>query len=370
MKKKVSIIISIVFILVIASACASAGDNYEPETYTGFGMIDSLDNVGRWDDVDAPMSLPDAMPPADMAIGFHGDIIPEANSRRVANAGGAADEGSSTVLTSQSSDGLAEKIIYSVWAEIETREFDDTISKITSLIAANGAFIENSNVRGINLESQQYGWFERRNASYTIRVPVDKLDTMESSLGTLGNVTNSNRNATNVTSQFLDTEARVNSLLIQEERLLDMLSKSERISDLISIEERISNVRYQIEWNQTMLNNWQRQVDYSYLTLSIVEVLEYTEPPPPIDRGYWEKVGDGFMNTLRGVGNFFTTLFAGIIIAIPVLILLGIIAIIALLITKSQLRKQRKKREQLNASYYATQPATPVQDVTHSPTEQ
>ncbi|MDR2591100.1 MAG: DUF4349 domain-containing protein [Oscillospiraceae bacterium] len=359
MKKKVLIIISIVFILVIASACASDGANHSPETASSLGLINSQSHRGDWDDVDAPSN----MPGSDIAMGFHGDITPDDGAaRRASSTGGAASSGSTTALTSQSSDGLAEKIIYSVWAEIETREFDDTISKITSLIAANGAFIESSNVRGINLESQHYGWFERRNANYTIRVPADRLDTMESSLDTLGNVINSNRNATNVTSQFLDTEARVNSLLVQEERLLDMLSKTERIADLISIEERISNVRYQIEWNQTMLNNWQRQVDYSYLTLSIMEVLEYTEPPPPANPGYWERVGNGFMNTLRSVGSFFTTLFAGIIMAVPLLIILGIIAIIVLVIAKRHIRKNRKKLEQLNASYYATQPSAPTQE--------
>jgi len=239
-------------------------------------------------------------------------------------------------------EGLSEKIIYSIWADIETRNYDNTIAKVNALIAESGAFIENSNERGIN-----YGYTGQsyRHAYFLIRVPVNQLENMKTQLDSLGNVVSQSSNATNITAQFIDTEARRNSLLVQEERILDMLSKVEALNDLILLEQHLSHIRYQIESFTSTLNNWQRQVDYSTLTLNITEVEEFTEFVP-IHRSYWEQMGDGIMATLRGIGNFFTGIFMWVVVSAPVLIILAGLALIAFIIIRSKLRAYKKSRNE------------------------
>ena len=53
-----------------------------------------------------------------------------------------------------------------------------------------------------------------------------------------------------------------------------MLEKAETVADMITIESRLSEVRYNIESVTSQLNNWQHQVDYSTINLSIYEVKE------------------------------------------------------------------------------------------------
>ena len=334
MKKRISIILCVVLAGVLLSACAGA--NYAPAPETMWYTDDSM-SLGLVAPAPAAAPMPE-MVAMEMSEAESGAF--RARNDSIGDVGGAGI----TSVTAPATDGFSEKIIYSVFAELETMTFDETIAGVHALMASYGAFVENSSVSGVNYESKFYGWNTFRSAYFSLRVPKERLDAMTSSLDNLGNVTHINSNATNITSQFFDTQSRLNSLTIQEDRLLDMLSKAEDVPDLILIEERLSDVRYQVESLTTTLSNWQNQVDYSTLTLNIREVEQFSERVE-IHRSYWQQIGDGFMSTIRGVGNFFMNLFKWIIISAPVIIILAVIGVTALIIVKWKLRSIAKKKE-------------------------
>jgi len=341
MKKTVSILLCMLLATTLLAACASGSD---------YG--------GAYDPAPAPAAPAPEPPAADYDPGYgnagYGDY--EVNDTLFTNE---QDDGIMPI-SAPGAEGLAEKIIYSVDADIETMNFDDTVAKVNALLGRYGAFIENSSIRGKNYASTYGGWNEYRYAHFALRVPKDQLDAMTANLDSLGNVTNLSTNAENITAQFSDTQSRLNSLKIQEDRLLDMLRKAEDIPDLITIEERLSEVRYQIESITSLLRNWQNQVDYSYLTLSISEVEEFTEITE-LHRTYWQQIGDGFMSTLQGVGRFFMDFFKWLVIAAPVLVILAIIAVIILIIIRRVNRSSEKKRSEQREKMaaYPSAPAYP-----------
>jgi len=236
--------------------------------------------------------------------------------------------------------GLAEKIIYTASADIETVNFEETLEKVQELINFNNAFIESSYIGGRNYAQSYYGYQTYRSANYTLRIPKDRFKAVTDNLDILGNVISVNSDAVNITSQFRDVESHLSSYRIQEERLLAMLEKTDTVSDMIEIESRLAEVRYNIESFTSTLNNWQNQVDYSTLTLYIREVENFTELIA-IQRTYWQQIGDGLQSTIRSVGRFFTNLFKWIIINLPVLIILAVIVVVVVLIIG---RRRRKKR--------------------------
>ena len=260
--------------------------------------------------------------------------------------------GFTPVVSTVSTEGLAEKIIYTVSAGIETIDFDKTIEDVYSLLAFNSAFVENSYIGGINYAQSYHGWQTYRNANFTIRVPVNNLDAFRASLATLGNVTFFERHGDNITVRFTDTQARLDTLNIQEERLLDMLRRADEVTDMIALEERLSDVRYQIESITAILRNWQNQVDYSTVTLSISEVQTLTEITNVQQLTYVEQISEGFQASLRAVGEFFKNLFKWIAINLPVLVILAVIIVVIILIIKGSIKRSRKKevlrREQAN----------------------
>ena len=252
-------------------------------------------------------------------------------------------------LPEAGSGGLSEKIIYTANADIETVDFDSTLEMVNDLLSFNNAFIENSYLGGRNYAQSYYGYQVYRTANYTLRIPVDRFKAVVDNLEILGNVISKTTNAENITAQFRDTSSRLTSYRIQEERLLAMLEKSETVTDMITIESRLADVRYSIESLTSTLSNWQNQVDYSTLTLYIREVEKLSETMP-IQRTYWQQVGDGLQLTTRNVGEFFTNLFKWIVVNSPVLVILAIIVIVIVVIIKRKRSKKRKLYEYYNSN--------------------
>ena len=118
-----------------------------------------------------------------------------------------------------------DKIIYSGEAQVETQNFDDSIAKLMDMLEQYGGWIEPSSLSGANYYSISRGNSGNRSASYTLRIPSDKFETVMNSLSQLGNVPYTYTYSENVTAQYYDTQARLTAYETQEARLLEMMGK-------------------------------------------------------------------------------------------------------------------------------------------------
>ncbi len=236
---------------------------------------------------------------------------------------------------------LAEKIIYSASIQIETVDFDGAVETIDTMLTHFGAFLESSSVSGRSYNADYYGYKNLRVASYVIRVPVESFKDMTGAMSDVGRVLSTNVYTDNITERYYDTDARAQSYRIEQERLLAMLEKCETVTEMIEIESRLSQVRYELESLESTLRNWQNEVDYSTITVTISEVEELTRVTEP-HRTYWQQIGDGFADTLRGVGGFFMDLFKWVIVNLPVIIIVVLIAAAAVLVIARIFRRRRR----------------------------
>ena len=238
-------------------------------------------------------------------------------------------------------EGSPEKLIYSASATVETTEFDQTVEKLTALVAEYGGFVESSSINGSNYYSQSRGYSSERYASYVIRVPSDRFSTLMSSLSTLGNVPYSHTYTENITAQYYDTDARLTAYKTQETRLLEMMEIAETVEDLISIEEKLTELRYKIESLQSTLNNWDRQVSYSSLNLEVQEVIEYT---PESRMSYGQELALALTNGLKRTGEFFKDLLLTLVGALPALVILAVVLAILIPVWKKRRKVRRMKK--------------------------
>ena len=238
-------------------------------------------------------------------------------------------------------EGSPEKLIYSASATVETTEFDQTVEKLTALVAEYGGFVESSSINGSNYYSQSRGYSSERYASYVIRVPSDRFSTLMSSLSTLGNVPYSHTYTENITAQYYDTDARLTAYKTQETRLLEMMEIAETVEDLISIEEKLTELRYKIESLQSTLNNWDRQVSYSSLNLDVQEVIEYT---PESRMSYGQELALALTNGLKRTGEFFKDLLLTLVGALPALVILAVVLAILIPVWKKRRKVRRMKK--------------------------
>lgn len=235
-----------------------------------------------------------------------------------------------------------EKIIYSGEAQIETLNFDESIAGLMEMLEQYGGWIESSSLSGANYYSISRGNSGNRSAYYTLRIPSDKFETMMTSLSQLGNVPYTYTYSENVTAQYYDTQARLTAYETQEARLLEMMEKAETVSDVITIEEKLTELRYQIESLQSSLTNWDRQVNYSSLYVTVDEVGEYTPQP---QQSYLQELWQALTGAFKDLGRFFKNFLVFLVSAIPTIIVLVVLFFIFRPIYR-KVKARRKARKE------------------------
>ena len=244
-------------------------------------------------------------------------------------------------------DENPEKIIYSADATVETTDFDKTLEELSALIKEYGGWVQSSSINGANYYSISRGSSYNRSADYTIRIPSDKFQTVMGSLSTLGNVPYSYTYTENVSAQYYDVQSRLTAYKTQETRLLEMMEKAQTVEDTITIEEKLTELQYKIDSLQSSLNNWDRQVNYSTISLNVQEVGEYTEQQA-VTISYGQRLLNAFTDSLKGVGRFFKNLLVFLVSALPTLVILAVLffalrPLFRKLSAKAKARREAKK---------------------------
>lgn len=234
------------------------------------------------------------------------------------------------------------KIIRHLSMDLETREFSDAIQSIQSAVAQAGGYIESQNQEGYSLGSRSR--YQERYANIQARVPSAKLDEVARSVGGFCNVLSQSESMDDITDSYYDAQAHLKSLQLQEERLLAILEKADKLEDIITLESALSDVRYQIESLTASLRRMDSQVTYSYLNISLREVVEYQEvqeKPRTFGERMGEAFGDGIGSMVDGLQNL--ALFLARVG--PSLVVLIAIVVAIVLIVRACTKASAKRRE-------------------------
>ncbi|WP_051545527.1 DUF4349 domain-containing protein [Butyrivibrio sp. MC2021] len=318
MKKCLGIIAgSIVFASTILAGCGSS-DSYSTTEAPAASMKAAGSN---------------AMETADYAV------YEEEAAYDTAEAGEVAEE---TVKNSR-------KLITTINIEAETEDFDKARSQVENKVGELGGYIESSRV-----------YNDSKSANYTIRIPASKADSFIELVEGNNNITSKSVDVEDITLSYADTESRKKALRTEEERLLKILESAETVEDLITVESRLSDVRYQIESIESQLRTYDNKVDYTTVFLYLEQVEKFT---PVEKKGAFARMGEGFVDSLVAVKNFFVELFVLIVIHIPQLVIFAAFVTVIVLIVKKVDKKNKEKKAAAYAQYMqANQYAQPVQN--------
>ncbi|MBC8536004.1 DUF4349 domain-containing protein [Feifania hominis] len=236
----------------------------------------------------------------------------------------------------------SQKLIYRGYLQVESLRFDEAVAAAKALLAELGGFVESSSTSSdvYYPSDSDTAVPQNRYASFVYRVPQARFEEFMNSAGRIGNVVTSSSSAENITTQYLDTEARLKSLELQRDNLLAMMQKADRVEDMITIETRLSEVIYEIESYTSQLTNWQNQVDYSYVELNIREVVRYSDRQS-VTLSFGQRISNALR---RSWNNFVDFLQDGVISLIgifPFLVLLAVAAVVVVVIVKLSLRRRK-----------------------------
>ena len=170
-----------------------------------------------------------------------------------------------------------------------------TLTALTLLASSEGGFVASTT-------SSQSG--STPSGSVVLRVPSDVFEVTVGRVRALGTVESASTSGQDVTSQYVDLQARIAALRQAQGRYLAILARANSIGDILAVQQQVDSVDTQLE----QLEGQQRVLDdqTSYGTLT-VNVDQRTAPPPPPKPapGPWKKAllraGDGFADGIQGL---------------------------------------------------------------------
>lgn len=247
----------------------------------------------------------------------------------VENAKGQYDGLSTTTAAGSSIAQTNRKLIKTVNLNAETEHFDDLMTALEEQIVSLGGYVESRESRG---QRSRY-------CSMTIRIPAQNLGSFVGYVTENANVLRSSETTEDITLQYVDTEAKVTALETEQARLLELLESAQNLTEVLEIEARLSDVTYELERYASQMRTYDNLVDYATVHLSVdeVEVLTPVEEPT-----VWERITEGFGDSLDELGTFLVELFIFVVAKSPYLLI--IVPIAAFVVYRFRKNREKTKK--------------------------
>ena len=228
--------------------------------------------------------------------------------------------------------GTDRKIVYTASMRMESTRFDDARAALLAAVEDCGGYLESTDQSGSAKDGSRWVY-------YTVRVPAVKYTAFLEQAGQAGSVLNLNESAQDITLEYVDVQARLESLESKKARLEALADKAETTADLLEIENQLTEVQYQLESYTRQMKVMDNQVDYCTVDISLREVATLT----PTGVSFGERIADAFTGGWTAFAAFVQDAVVAIIYNLPLLIIFGILA--AVLVPVLRKRRQNKRRK-------------------------
>ena len=270
-------VIALILVLLAVSACGG-GDDSDTESFatTSMSSADAFDmemSMGQSSMTSAPQAPAAAAAPEEMM------------EKAMAGDGGAGSPGGTLQFANR-------KIISTGNITVEVDDVESSVAAVEAIVDGMGGYVE---------VLSRSGGDDFSRASLTIRVPQGQFASAYDRIRDLGEVLNEHQGSEDVSEQFIDLEARLNSALREEQSYLSLLGRTSNVSEVLAIERELARVRADIERYQGQLDFLTRRVDLSTIYVELVpEEGPFIEPPNAYLRLTVDDVA-GSMDTVRNI---------------------------------------------------------------------
>jgi len=227
----------------------------------------------------------------------------------------AADASGSTAADNQ-------KIITTGSMSLETKDLDTAVSGLQTLITQYQGSIQSSSTNGDGY-TQDSGSYAR-SAMYQVRVPAESFQQFTDACKQLGNVVSTSTSTQDVTDDYTDNDAHLESLQAEQTKLQELLGEATNVSDVLAIQQQLSDVEYQIQSYTSIKKNYDSQIAQSALSISISEVQSYTSTHPD----FWKTFAESFGSSFHGFISFLQNVLIFLVYLIPYALILAAVILI------------------------------------------
>lgn len=259
---------------------------------------------------------------------------------------------------------LEEKLVYHCNLEIETLDYPATVASVKETVSRYGGIIqaESENDSGAGWYYEGYQKTSATMHNYLeVRIPSENYDSFLAEMDGVGKVISKSTSVDNISQRYYDTTSQIEALKIQEKNLLAMMEKCETIEDMIAVEQRLSDVQYELGNLQTSRRYMDMDVAYSYVNISITEVMEYRRDSEPIRRNTFI---DRLKNTVKNSGRGFLYFLEGLLFLLIELVpYILVVLLLYIIFLRKKVKKFREKRKAKKAQKTAGMQAEEIQHI-------
>jgi len=163
-----------------------------------------------------------------------------------------------TTVQSASTDRM---VIRTAYLTLVVEDVSMALTQITSLAAANGGFVVNSDIR----EDQN-----RLYANISFRVVSTKFnDALQSLRNMAVDVKSETTSGQDVTEQYTDLASRLRNLEASEAQLLELMKQAGKVDEILQVQRELTNTRGQIEQIKGHMQYLQQSSDLALINVSL-----------------------------------------------------------------------------------------------------
>jgi len=153
------------------------------------------------------------------------------------------------------------KIVQTATVRMQVKDVNGSFGEVGNIAAAAGGFVASSN---FSYQGDQ------QIAAVTIRVPAGAYQDVLRQVRALGaKVDSEASNASDVTEEYSDLQARIRTLEATETQLLQLLGQAKNVSEVLQVQDRLNSVRTQIEQAKGRVALLDKLSDFATISVSL-----------------------------------------------------------------------------------------------------
>jgi hypothetical protein len=162
------------------------------------------------------------------------------------------------------------KIVRNATLDLNVENVAVAVQQIEDAAGAAGGFVSSSNVFVSNTDETGDSVERTQTASVTIRVPAAAYSSVMIQLrGVAKETVAETSDASEVTEEYTDLQARLRNLGATEARYLELLTRAVTIDEILTVQDRLNTVRLEIEQVTGRINVLNSLTDFATVTVGL-----------------------------------------------------------------------------------------------------
>ncbi|GIQ68161.1 DUF4349 domain-containing protein [Xylanibacillus composti] len=298
--------LAVMLLASLLSACGGSSDQMS---------IANQDTAGSMDGAESSYDYADQVTTTSNANVAAG----EASRREVQQ--GEGEPGSQAGMEQAAADnsGLNRKLIYKADVVMEVKAYADAQASIRQLAHLSGGYI-------LNFEENESRY--DRSGTFTLKVPSQGFSSFLDELDSLEPISlHRSVEGTDVTSEYVDLEARLRAKRVVESRLLAFMEQADSSQDLLAFSNELAVVQEEIERILGRMRYLDQNVAYSTVTLHVHERLDGKSHMMGEGDPFYKRAYLAMGKSLQLLKNALEGMVVGLAAMLPVLLFLALVAL-------------------------------------------